>query len=171
VPLRDELVERFRWIDGHADVWRLFSDGDLLARIADAVAEPFAGEVRKVAGIEARGFILGGAVAARLGLGFVGIRKEGGLLPGPKATRRTATDYRGHEHVLRIQRDALSPGDAVLLVDDWAETGSQALAVLGLVEECGARFIGASVVVDQLPVGVAAQLGRYHALVPHDALG
>jgi adenine phosphoribosyltransferase len=152
-------------------VWRLFSDGDLLARIADALAEPFADEVTKVAGIEARGFILGGAVAARLDLGFVAIRKEAGLLPGRKASAQAATDYRGNAPLLRVQRDVLASDDAVLLVDDWAETGSQALAARGLVEDCGARLLGLSVVVDQLPAAVAEQFGRYHALVPHDALG
>jgi adenine phosphoribosyltransferase len=170
VTVRDELLDRFAWVGGHADVWRLFSDGALFRRIVAALADPFR-DATKVAGVEARGFILGGAVAVELGVGFVAIRKEAGLFPGPKASGRTEADYRGNEHVLRLQRDALAPGDRVVLVDDWAERGSQALTARELVEECGATFEGLALVVDQLDHATRTRIGRVHALVSADELG
>ena len=170
MTLRDDVLGRFEWVDGHADVWRLFSDGELLRRIAAALAEPFR-EATKVAGIEARGFILAGPVAAELGAGFVAIRKEAGLFPGPKVSRRAEADYRGNEQLLRLQRAALASGDRVLLVDDWAERGSQALAARALIEQCGADFLGLAIVVDQLEDHVREQLGRVYALVSAEELG
>jgi len=170
LTLTDELVQRFAWVDGHADVWRLFADGPLFRRIVSALAAPF-GDVSKVAGVEARGFILGAAVAAELGVGFVAIRKEAGLFPGPKAVRRTQPDYRGVEGLLRIQRAALGPGDRIVLVDDWAELGSQALAARALIEDCGATFAGLAIVVDQLEPDVRANLGLVHALLSNAELG
>jgi adenine phosphoribosyltransferase len=115
--------------------------------------------------VESRGFLLGGAAAVALGVGFVPVRKGDGLFPGPKAERRTAPDYRRRQHVLRVQRSALGPGDTVLLVDDWIETGSQAAAVRALAEERGARWAGCSVVVDQLPADRRAALGPVHAVL------
>lgn len=110
-------------------------------------------------------FILGGAVARELDVGFVAIRKGGSLFPGPKAERRTATDYRGRETVLRLQRASLEPGDRVLLVDDWFETGAQALAATALVADCGAELVGAAVIVDELAGEARDRLGPLHALV------
>jgi adenine phosphoribosyltransferase len=170
VSLRDDLVARFEWVDGHADVWRLFSDGALLNRIVTALAEPFR-DATKVAGVEARGFILGGAVAAELGIGFVAIRKEDGLFPGEKLSRRANVDYRGTEHVLRLQRSSLELGDRIVLVDDWAEHGAQALAARELIEEVGASFAGLSIVVDQLEEDVRERIGRVHSLVRAEELG
>jgi adenine phosphoribosyltransferase len=169
--LRGELIERISFVGGHADVWRVFSDGELFGRVVGALADPFCETgVTKVAGIEARGFILGAAVARELGIGFVPIRKSAGLFPGPKAERRAPRDYRGNEELLRIQRAALEAGDAVLLVDDWFETGSQAHTARELVEECGARVVGASVIVDQLDPGREHGLGLFRALVRADEL-
>jgi adenine phosphoribosyltransferase len=170
VTLRDELIDRFAWVDGHADIWRLFSDGELLRRIASALAEPFP-DVTKIAGIESRGFILGSAVAVELGVGFAAIRKPGGLFPGPKATRRTGPDYRSSEHLLSIQREAVGRGDRVLVVDDWAEVGAQAVAARELIEDCGASFAGLAIVVDQLEDAARERLGSVHALVTADELG
>lgn len=160
----DDLVVEIPFVDGHADVWRLFDDAALLRRVVDALVAPFRGEATRVAGIESRGFILGTAAAVALGVGFLPIRKGDGLFPGPKATAKAGTDYRGTVHTLRMQRASASPGDRVLLVDDWIETGSQALAARQLVEECGASLIGVATVVTQAPAEVLAQLGRTHAL-------
>ena len=171
VDVRSELLDRFRWVGGHADVWRLFYQGDLFARLSAALADPFRGDaITKVAGIEARGFILGSAVALELGAGFVAIRKNDGLFPGEKLSRLTPTDYRGVETRLRLQRESISPGDRVLLVDDWFETGSQALTAVSLIQEAGAELVGASVIVDQLPPGTGDRLGRYCSLVSHSDL-
>jgi adenine/guanine phosphoribosyltransferase-like PRPP-binding protein len=107
-------------------------------------------QVDKIAGIEARGFVLATAVALELGVGFVAIRKPGSLHPGPKVELATPPDWRGLETVLRLQRHVIAPNDHVLLVDDWAETGSKALTARRLIEACGARYAGISLLVDQL---------------------
>ena len=147
----DQLLARFRWIDGHADVWRLFYDRELFLSLVAALAHPYRDSgITKVAGIEARGFILGAAVALELRTGFVAIRKEGGIFPGDKLTSDTPPDYRQQSTRLRLQRDSLQSDDLVLLVDDWFETGSQALTAKSLIEGAGAEFVGSSVIVDQL---------------------
>ncbi|MFD0331080.1 hypothetical protein ACFQZC_30185 [Streptacidiphilus monticola] len=100
--------------------------------------------------MESRGFLFGAAVAVELGVGFVPIRKEHGLFPGPKLTRDASfPDYRGARHRLRIQRRSVTAADHVLLVDDWIETGSQARTVKAMVEACGGSWAGCSVIVDQ----------------------
>ena len=171
MSFRDELLARFRWIEGHADVLGLLADPELLAGAVNALADPFADRgVTKVAAVEARGFVLGGAVAVRLDSGFVAIRKEGSIHPGAKLERRTGPDWRGQQNVLRIQRDALGKDDVVLLVDDWAETGSQALAAQMLVLDCGASYAGLALLVDQLADEIRASLFPVHAVVRADEL-
>ena len=169
--LRSDLLEAFRWVDGHADVWRFFSDGELFARIVAELAAPFrAAQATKVAGIESRGFILGAAVAHELGVGFVAVRRAEALFPGEKLERRTAPDYRGRELVLRIQRAAVAPGDRVVIVDDWFQTGQQGLAVKALLADASAELIGTAVIVDQLAQAVRTQFKPYHALLRADEL-
>src|SRR3954453_16846333 len=83
--VRDRVLATFRWVDGHADMWRLFGDADVLAAVVEHLAAVATrASATKVAGIESRGFILGGAVAVRAGIGFIPVRKEAGLFPGPK---------------------------------------------------------------------------------------
>ena len=155
----DELVARLQYFEGHSDTLGLFADGRLLRRAAAAVAAPFRdARVQKVAGIEARGFVLATCVALELEAGFVGIRKPGGIHPGPKAELTAPHDWRGNETVLRLQRHAIAAGDRVLVVDDWAETGSKALTARRLIEECGGVYAGLSLLVDQLPDDVRGQL-------------
>jgi adenine phosphoribosyltransferase len=147
----DELVARVEIIHGHADVLGAVADAGLLARAAAALAEPFRDQrVTKVAGLEARGFIFGAATALELGAGFVPVRKPGGIHPGPKARVVTGPSWRGETVTLEVQRAAIRPDDRVLLVDDWAETGAQAVAAKQLIEECGGEYVGLSLLVDQL---------------------
>jgi len=150
--LRDELRQSLRYFDGHSDTLGLFADAGFLARAGAALAGPFrdAG-VDKVAGIEARGFVLATAVALELEVGFVAIRKPGAIHPGPKAELEGPLDWRGNVTRLRLQRHVVAPGDRVLIVDDWAETGSKATTARQLIEMCGARYVGLSLLVDQLP--------------------
>jgi adenine phosphoribosyltransferase len=163
--LHDELVANLRHFDGHSDTLGLFADAGFLARAGEGLAAPFRdAHVQKVVGIEARGFVLATAVALELGAGFVAIRKPGGVHPGTKAELKAAADWRGCEEVLRIQRHAIADGDAVLLVDDWAETGSKALAARELIEECGGRYAGLSLLVDQLPEQVRKELSPVAAV-------
>jgi adenine phosphoribosyltransferase len=166
VLARDALLARFAWQGGHADVWRVFDDGPAFAFVVAALAEPWLNSgVLKVCGIEARGFILGAAVASRLGAGFVAVRKSGALFPGPKDRQVAAPDYRGIVHQLEIQQRALQPKDRVLLVDDWAEKGSQAVAAKRLIEQRGATFLGLALMVDQLSDAQRRLLGEVHSIV------
>jgi adenine phosphoribosyltransferase len=167
--VRAELLSRFEWVGGHANVLALFRDGAFLAAAGRALVEPFPG-VTAVAGVEARAFVLGTAAALAAGVGFVPIRKAGAVHPGPKAARTTDPDWRGRRHELVLQRAALGPGDRVLLVDDWAEAGSQAMAARALIEECGAEYAGLSLLVDQLPDGARARLEPVRAVVSHAEL-
>ncbi len=167
VQLSAELEDQIPEIDGHADIWRVFLNPDLLARAIRAIAAPFAGEgITKVVGIESRGFLLGGAVAVALDAGFAGVRKGGALLPGPKLREpMRAPDYRGRVHDLLLQASALDRRDRVLLVDDWIESGNQALAVKHLVLRANATFVGTSVIVNQLPTDRAGDFASLHYLV------
>ncbi len=167
----DELLGRFRWIGGHADVLGPLSDAGFLSRAVAALAEPFEDEgVTKVAGVEARGFVFGPAVAIRLDAGFVPIRKPGSIHPGPKAVTTSERDWRGRSLAFEIRRAALDRGDRVVLVDDWAETGSQALAARALIEECGGSWLGVSLLVDQVEGDVRRRLEPVHAVVLSEQL-
>jgi len=166
------VLRRFQWVDGHADIWRVFADGDALGQVVAALADPWRDQgVTHVAGIESRGFLLGGAAAVALKVGFVAIRKDGtSLLPGPTVRQIAQEDYRGVRHELRMQA-VLTPGDRVLLVDDWAERGSQARAAASLIQACGATFAGMSIVVDMLLPQVRQELGRVTTVIHADELG
>ena len=109
--VHDELVARLRSIDGHSDMLGLLAEAGFLARAAAAVAEPFRdAPVDRVAGIEARGFVLAAAVALELGAGFVAIRKPGAIHPGPKAELRAPPDWRGNETVAPAPASRGRPG-------------------------------------------------------------
>lgn len=157
--LADELAERLRYFDGHSDTLGLFAHAGFLERAAQGLVAPFGdSDVTKIAGIEARGFVLAAAAAVELGVGFVGVRKTGSLLAGEKAELRTAVDWRGRRDVLRLQRHVIAPGDTVLVVDDWAETGAKALATRALIEECGGTYAGLSLLVNQLRPATQSRL-------------
>jgi adenine phosphoribosyltransferase len=159
VSVHDELVERLQYFDGHSDTLGLFADGGFLRRAGAALAEPFRDlGVAKVAGIEARGLIVATAVALELEAGLVAVRKPGSIHPGPKERLRAPPDWRGLETVLSLQRHVIADGESVLIVDDWAETGSKALTARRLIEACGGSYAGLSLLVDQLEPGVRAAL-------------
>ncbi len=159
MSFHDDLVARLQYFEGHSDTLGLFADGEFLRRAAAAVAEPFRDEeVQKVAGIEARGFVLAACVALELGAGFVAIRKPGAIHPGPKVELTAPPDWRGLETTLRLQRHVITPGERVVIVDDWAETGSKALTARRLLEQCGGVYAGLSLLVDQLPTEVRNEL-------------
>lgn len=164
-PFHDELVARARVIDGHADVLGMLTDRGVLRRAAAALAEPFASvKIDKIAALEARGFILGAAVALELDAGFVAVRKPGSIHPGPKARIVTKPSWRGRPVTLEIQRAAVEHGERLLVVDDWAETGSQAAAAKQLIEECGGEYAGLTMLVDQLSAELREQLAPVFAV-------
>ena len=165
-PLNVLLRERIAIDDaGLGNMWPVFYDTELFARVIEEMAAPFAGLVDKIAGIESRGFLLGAAVAAQLRVGFVGIRKGDGLYPGETLSAFTSADYRGHRHTFRLQRAAISQGERVGLVDDWFETGSQGLIARRLVEQAGANYVGSSIIVNQLSAQLRAALAPCPSLV------
>jgi len=165
-PLPPLLRERIVIDDaGLGNMWPVFYDSVLFTRVVDELAAPFEGAVDKIVGIESRGFVLGAAVASRLRVGFVAIRKADGLYPGETFSAFTAADYRGRQHTFRLQRAALAAGERIGLVDDWFETGSQGMIARRLVEAAGASYVGASIIVNQLPADMRDALGPCHALV------
>ncbi len=138
------------------DVTTLFGNPAAFRQAVDALAAPFKAErIAKVAGIEARGFVLGGAIAYKLGAGFVPIRKEGKL---PEQTISEGYTLEYGDSVLEMHLDAVEPGDRVLLVDDLLATGGTATAALSLLEKMGADVIGCAFVVDLPDLGGHAQL-------------
>ena len=133
------------------DVTPLFADGDALQALVADLAQPFEKfEFEYVTGIDALGFILGMALALHMDKGFVPIRK-GGKLP-VEVVSRHFVDYTGEQKTLELRTDILKPGDRVLLVDEWIETGAQVTAAIELVEELGAKIIGiATINIDENP--------------------
>ena len=132
------------------DITTLLLDAEGLAATIARLAALHAGPFDMVAGIEARGFIFGAAVAHALGTGLVLIRKDG-KLPG----RTVAVDYALEygEDRIAMHEDALVPGARVLLVDDLIATGGTALAAIRLLRKAGAEVAGAAFVIDLPDLG------------------
>ncbi|MFN3282336.1 MAG: adenine phosphoribosyltransferase, partial [Tabrizicola sp.] len=127
------------------DVTTLFADPRGFRMCVDQLLAPYAGQrIDKVAGLEARGFILGGAVAHQLSTGFVPIRKKG-KLPGQTIAQAYRLEY--GEAVVEVHDDAMLPGEKVLLVDDLLATGGTAEAGIRLIERLGAEVVGCAFVV------------------------
>lgn len=163
---RNVVREHFRWIDGAADTWTMLRSGNSLAAVIDALAELIDSEQPDVVvGVESRGFVLAPAVAVRLGVGFVPMRKDGALFPGPLVEQQTGQDYRGNQRTLATRRDLLSEGQRVVLVDDWIETGSQAIAARQLVAQCGAELVAVAVIVDEASPAARGALPPVRSLV------
>ena len=138
------------------DVTTLFSDPRGFRLCVDQLLHPYAGRrIDKVVGLEARGFILGGAVAHQLGTGFVPIRKKG-KLPGATISQAYTLEY--GEAVVELHDDAIQPGETVLLVDDLLATGGTAEAGIKLVERLGGEIISCAFVVDLPDFGGRAKL-------------
>jgi adenine phosphoribosyltransferase len=138
------------------DITTLLRDRRAFAMAIEALIAPWRGKsIDKVAGIEARGFILGGAVAHGLSAGFVPIRKRGKL---PHATVRVAYSLEYGVDEMEMHKDAIEPGERVLLLDDLIATGGTATAAAQLLESAGAALIAASFVIDLPELGGAARL-------------
>jgi adenine phosphoribosyltransferase len=127
------------------DFTPLLADGDAFAAVVEDIAGRYAGAVDVVVGIEARGFILGAAVAYHLGSGFVPVRKSG-KLPGPSLREEYTLEY--GSAVLEVHEGALRPGQRVLVVDDVLATGGTVAATCRLVERAGATVTGIDVVLE-----------------------
>lgn len=168
---RSYVRQHFRWIGGDADVWTMLRDAEALNAIVHGLAALLRNErVDVVVGIESRGFVLGPAVAVALGVGFTPVRKDGALFPGDVVQQQTAADYRGNSHSLMARRDHVRQGHRVGLVDDWIETGSQALAAAQLIERCGAQLVAIAVIIDELVDDVRTNLPPVRSIVALDDL-
>lgn len=128
------------------DITSLLQNPRAFRRAVDALVHPYIGiGLTSIAGIEARGFILGGAIAHQLTAGFVPVRKKG-KLPGETVQIAYSLEYGIDE--MEMHRDSITPGDKVLLVDDLIATGGTAEAAVKLLKELGADVVAACFVID-----------------------
>ncbi|CUH85739.1 adenine phosphoribosyltransferase [Thalassovita mediterranea] len=133
------------------DVTTLFADPRGFRMAVDQMLHPYAGQrIDKVVGLEARGFILGGAIAHQLGTGFVPIRKKG-KLPGKTISEAYTLEY--GEAIVELHDDAIEPGETILLVDDLLATGGTAEAGIKLVERLGGKILSCAFVIDLPELG------------------
>ncbi|MEZ5770584.1 MAG: adenine phosphoribosyltransferase [Defluviimonas denitrificans] len=140
------------------DVTTLFADARGFRMAIDQLLNPYAGmRIDKVVGLEARGFILGGAIAHQLSVGFVPIRKKG-KLPGAVISQAYTLEY--GEAVMEVHDDALQPGEKVLIVDDLLATGGTCEAGIRLCERLGAEIVGCAFVIDLPDLGGRALLEK-----------
>ncbi|MGJ8623959.1 MAG: adenine phosphoribosyltransferase [Yoonia sp.] len=138
------------------DVTTLFSDPRGFRIAIDQLLHPYAGQpIDKVVGLEARGFILGGAIAHQLSLGFVPIRKKG-KLPGKTIEQDYTLEY--GTATMEVHDDALQPGERILLVDDLLATGGTAEAGIKLIERMGAEVVGCAFIIDLPDLGGSKRL-------------
>ncbi|MEY4004650.1 MAG: hypothetical protein RLZZ221_746 [Verrucomicrobiota bacterium] len=161
------LIDRSKLHYKRSDVTPIFADPAAFAALVGDLVAPFrdAG-VQRVVGTDALGFIVGTAVALRLGVGFVPVRK-GGKLPVKKETA-AFRDYSGEEKSLELRADPWPTGTRVLLVDEWIETGAQARAAAELVERAGGVIVGIAAIAFRRNERTAPLWERYrcHGLWP-----
>src|SRR6187401_2849093 len=138
------------------DITTLLGDARAFRRAVDEMVQPWAGmKIDKVAGIEARGFILGGAVAHQVSAGFVPIRKKGKL---PHKSVRIAYSLEYGLDEMEMHADAVQPGERVILVDDLIATGGTAEGAVKLLRQIGANVVAACFIIDLPDLGGADKL-------------
>ena len=140
----------------YRDITPLLGDPRALAHTTALLREAFKNHrISKVAGIEARGFVFGAALAHELGAGFVPVRKVGKL---PRETYRRSYTLEYGEDTLEIHKDAVAEGERVLLLDDLLATGGTAAASAGLLRDAGAEIVSAAFVIELDGLGGRARL-------------
>jgi len=133
------------------DVTTLFNDPRGFRMAVDHLLHPYIGQrIDRVAGLEARGFILGGAVAHQLSVGFLPVRKKG-KLPAPTIEQSYTLEY--GEATVEIHDDAVEPGENILIVDDLLATGGTAEASIKLIERLGGNIVACAFVIDLPDLG------------------
>jgi adenine phosphoribosyltransferase len=152
------------------DITTLLSDAKGLKAAIQAMAGPFADQkIDAVAGIEARGFILGGAIADRLGCGFIPIRKKG-KLPWKTIGQEYELEY--GVDIIEMHEDAVAKDHRILIVDDLIATGGTAEAATKLIRRSGGEVVGATFLVDLPELGGVKRLAAHgvksHALMAFD---
>ncbi|MDD1498470.1 adenine phosphoribosyltransferase [Agrobacterium sp. CNPSo 3708] len=156
--IASELADAIRSINDYPkpgiifrDITTLLGNPRAFRRAVDELVNPYAGtKVDKIAGIEARGFILGGAMAHQLSTGFVPIRKKGKL---PHTTVRVAYSLEYGVDEMEMHVDAVQPGEKVILVDDLIATGGTAEGAVKLLRQMGAEIVSACFVIDLPDLG------------------
>jgi adenine phosphoribosyltransferase len=150
IAAKQRVLKTFRWVDGHADVDGLFRDAQLVELLGEALAGPFRDEGITIAcAVEAVGFVPATLVARSLGVGVVLLRKH----PRPGGAviaETTGPDWRGRTATFSVHVGHLRASDRVLIVDEWVETGSHAMAAWRLIEQCGATPVGTAAVIDDV---------------------
>ena len=140
------------------DITTLLGDARAFRRAVDELVQPWAGsKIDKVAGMEARGFILGGAVAHQVSAGFIPIRKKG-KLPHKRVSIAYSLEYGLDE--MEMHEDAVSKGDKVVLVDDLIATGGTAEGAVKLLQQQGAEVLAACFVIDLPELGGADEIRK-----------
>jgi len=141
------------------DITTLLKDAIAMRSLTDELAAQYQGQrIGKVVGIESRGFIFGGILAARLGAGFVPVRKPG-KLPADCYEVKYSLEYGSNS--LAVHRDAISMGERVLIVDDLLATGGTAEATVGLVRQLGGEIVGLDFLVELKGLDGRAKLAGY----------
>ena len=144
------------------DITTLLQDADAFRQAVDIMAQTYSGKtVDLVVGVESRGFIFGGALAYLLNAGFVPVRKEG-KLPSQKISESYALEY--GNAVLEIHRDAIKPGQTVVIVDDLLATGGTARATARLVQQLGGKVVGLSFLIELKFLKGAEHLTEYNVV-------
>ena len=140
------------------DITTLLADARAFRRAVDELVHPWAGsKIDKVAGIEARGFILGGAVAHQVSAGFIPIRKKGKL---PHTTVRIAYSLEYGLDEMEMHEDAVTRGERIILVDDLIATGGTAEGAVKLLRNAGAEVLAACFIIDLPDLGGADKLRK-----------
>ena len=140
------------------DITTLLGNARVFRTVVDQLVQPWLGaRIDRVAGIEARGFILGGAIAHQLSAGFVPIRKKGKL---PHATVRVAYSLEYGLDEMEMHEDAVANGDRVILVDDLIATGGTAEGAVKLLRQLGAQVLAACFIIDLPDLGGAERLRK-----------
>jgi len=140
------------------DITTLLGDARAFRRAVDELVNPFAGgRIDKVAGIEARGFIIGGAVAHQVSAGFIPIRKKG-KLPHKRVSIAYSLEYGLDE--MEMHEDAVVKDDRVILVDDLVATGGTAEGAVKLLRQMGAQVLAACFIIDLPELGGADKLRK-----------
>ena len=163
MTLSDDLKATVRAIQDYPkpgivfrDITTLLGNAWAFRRAVDELVQPWAGsKIDKVAGMEARGFILGGAVAHQVSAGFVPIRKKGKL---PHTTVRIAYSLEYGLDEMEMHADAIKPGERVILIDDLIATGGTAEGAVKLLRQIGADVVAACFIIDLPELGGAAKL-------------
>jgi adenine phosphoribosyltransferase len=141
------------------DITPLLADENAFSSVTDLIVVHYGrGNIDKVVGIEARGFILASPVAYHFGAGFVPVRKEGKL---PWESEREEYELEYGKAVLEVHKDAIRPGERVLIVDDVLATGGTARATAKLVEKLGGKVIGVACLIELSFLNGRDALGGY----------